>query len=169
MWKLFVYGSLMNDKVLCTLLDRLPKKSSAILSSYKRFKVKNASFPAIFKSNDNDQVNGFVLEDISYKEKQLLDLFEDEYRIVEVSSFISFNDNEMLNNTNTKNGELIDGKLKNVSEINEHKIFAYVWKENARNELDESMEWDYATFINNHLESFLKNCCLFHDEVNGKK
>ncbi len=43
----FVYGTLMADEVVSLLIRRVPKAQPAVLSGYKRYRVKGQVFPAI--------------------------------------------------------------------------------------------------------------------------
>ena len=102
----FVYGSLMNDSVLSTLLKRKPLKIKAIIHSpkYKRMKVTDQVFPGIVpvinkidteSNNDNNScadtvykdIDGFLLTDLSLRELRVFDEFEDEHymkRLVDI-------------------------------------------------------------------------------------
>ncbi|KAK8465531.1 hypothetical protein PHAVU_009G103500 [Phaseolus vulgaris] len=53
----FVYGSLLADEVVHTLLKRLPPTTPATLHDYHRFKIKGRVYPAILPVHNN-KVNG---------------------------------------------------------------------------------------------------------------
>lgn len=149
----------MNDKVLMALLKRIPNKTASTLNGFKRFQVKNASYPAIFNSSEtiNCKVNGFVLEEINEKEKLLLDLFEDEYDAIEVAEKITNNNHD--NNTKTvTNDSKSDGSTK------QEKIFAYVWKKEHFSMLDQEKEWSYDEFVENRLNGFVLNSIAFRNQ-----
>ncbi|KAF2550474.1 hypothetical protein F2Q68_00037683 [Brassica cretica] len=54
---LFVYGSLQDPQVVNVLLNRVPDHSSAVLSCFHRFKIKNRLYPTILPDG-NGQVTG---------------------------------------------------------------------------------------------------------------
>ncbi|CAL9133837.1 unnamed protein product [Musa textilis] len=83
----FVYGTLLADKVVRVLLKRVPPSSPAILHNYHRFSIKGRVYPAILPV-DCKKVAGEVLLGITDQELDILDSFEDveyERRAVEVS------------------------------------------------------------------------------------
>lgn len=47
MSRVFVYGTLLEDSIARKLLGRLPRHKPARLQGYARYRVKDASFPAI--------------------------------------------------------------------------------------------------------------------------
>lgn len=49
MSRVFVYGTLLEDSIARKLLGRLPPHKPARLQGYARYRVKNASFPAIIR------------------------------------------------------------------------------------------------------------------------
>jgi len=162
-WRLFVYGSLMNDKVLMSLLNRIPKKTKATLKSFKRSRVKNASYPAIFESK-NHFVDGFILEEINEKEKKLLDLFEDEYDAIELTQNITIKQQSTTTTTTTTTtNSTIDGINQDKSVTKS--IFAYVWKKENYSLLEMEKEWDYEEFIFNRLENFLKSSVEWKNSI----
>ena len=74
---LFVYGTLMFDAVLVTLLKRLPESRPARLKGYRRFAIRDRVYPAIIPAADCS-VCGLVLLGLTAKERRILDEFEDE-------------------------------------------------------------------------------------------
>eukprot|EP00752_Nemacystus_decipiens_P004648 g4241.t1 len=81
---LFVYGTLMNDKVLFALLDRVPKTQKACLSGYHRYRIKDHVFPAI-RPREGGSVEGLLMTGLDAREKYIFDLFEDDdYHKVDV-------------------------------------------------------------------------------------
>ncbi|PNH06093.1 AIG2-like protein, partial [Tetrabaena socialis] len=68
----FVYGTLMADEVVKTLIHRVPASKKAVLADYVRCKVQHQVFPAIVASN-GARVEGKVLLDLSDKELEILD------------------------------------------------------------------------------------------------
>jgi gamma-glutamylcyclotransferase (GGCT)/AIG2-like uncharacterized protein YtfP len=71
---LFVYGSLLNEKVLDILLKRKIENFPAVLKGYHRFCVRDAPYPAISLRTDGI-VDGKILL-IKENEKKLLDDYE---------------------------------------------------------------------------------------------
>ncbi|CAM9777592.1 unnamed protein product [Laminaria digitata] len=81
---LFVYGTLMNDKVLFALLDRNPPTQEARLSGYHRYQIKDHVFPAI-RPKEGSSVTGLFMEGLNARERLIFDLFEDDdYHKVDV-------------------------------------------------------------------------------------
>uniref|UniRef100_A0A0D9WTU5 Putative gamma-glutamylcyclotransferase n=1 Tax=Leersia perrieri TaxID=77586 RepID=A0A0D9WTU5_9ORYZ len=84
----FVYGSLMTDEVVRTIIKRVPPSSApALLPNYHRFNIKGRIYPAILPV-ESKKVAGKVIMGITDAELRILDEFEDvEYvrRRVEIS------------------------------------------------------------------------------------
>ncbi|RRT83663.1 hypothetical protein BHM03_00024933 [Ensete ventricosum] len=94
----FVYGTLMADEVVRTILKRVPPASPAVLNDYHRFSIKGRVYPAILPV-ESKKVTGrvcpltllylmLVLLEITDQELDKLDSFEDveyERRTVEIS------------------------------------------------------------------------------------
>ncbi|CAL5040982.1 unnamed protein product [Urochloa decumbens] len=72
----FVYGSLMADEVVRTILKRVPPAAPAILPNYHRFNIKGRIYPAILPVESN-KVAGLVVMGVTDEELQVLDAFED--------------------------------------------------------------------------------------------
>ena len=84
---LFVYGSLLNEKVLDILLKRKIESFPAILKGYHRFSVRSAPYPAIAQQ-ENGTVEGKVLL-LKENEKILLDEYEGpDYLCIDVTKQI---------------------------------------------------------------------------------
>jgi hypothetical protein len=84
---LFVYGTLMSEKVLTSLLQRVPTVQPAILRGFHRFCIRDRPYPAIaavpadFSSDSGPsggEVAGLVLCGLSAEEHELLDYYEAE-------------------------------------------------------------------------------------------
>lgn len=56
----FVYGTLMADEVVRVLINRVPTTRPATLHGYRRYRIKNAVYPAILPSTTTDSVKGKV-------------------------------------------------------------------------------------------------------------
>ena len=57
-------------------IEPIKKITGAKLQGYKRVQVKNAPYPAIYETNDMDEVEGILYYISSLKEIELLDIFE---------------------------------------------------------------------------------------------
>lgn len=85
---LFIYGSLMSERVLSALLHRVPQVQPALLRGFHRFRIRDRPYPAIapvaadFSASDDSvvggEVPGLVLCGLSPEEHALLDYFEDD-------------------------------------------------------------------------------------------
>lgn len=140
---LFVYGSLMAEEVLQTLLGRVPKSVAATLDGYLRFSVHGKQYPIISKLQKEDKVKGRLLYEINPRELDVLDLFEgDEYvRTAIVAHAEEGNDRrEIAAQTYVATKDTFDTLTPHLSN-----------------------DWDYAHFRANHLESFLKMCEEFQE------
>ncbi|KAH7284649.1 hypothetical protein KP509_34G064300 [Ceratopteris richardii] len=133
----FVYGSLLADEVVSTLLRRLPTTYPAFLSDFHRFSIKGRNYPAILPAK-GDKVLGRVLFGLSDNELSILDDFEDEEYLrksVEVQ------------------------RLEDGSKL---QSFAYVWADVDDEEL--YGDWDYEEWRRVHFESFLAMSSEFADD-----
>jgi len=83
-FNLFVYGTLKDESILKDLIGRIPKKIKARLYGYKKYNVKGEEYPGI-KKEKGGIVSGFLLLNLTQKEFEILDDYEeDEYiRIIE--------------------------------------------------------------------------------------
>lgn len=72
---LFVYGTLMNDEVLTSLMRCTFPKTKAIISGYNRFMVSGENYPAI-RPDKNSSVVGEVLMNVSAEQLYILDEYE---------------------------------------------------------------------------------------------
>ncbi len=83
--RLFVYGTLMDDGVICALTGRRFPKKPAVLSGYRKV-VPDGGYPYIVP--DADAVtDGFVILGLDDEALRILDRYEDEgclYRRIEV-------------------------------------------------------------------------------------
>ena len=80
---LFVYGTLMSEEVLRTLLGRVPRMRAGKLRGYERWCVAGQTYPAILQSTDTDAaaaaaVDGQLLEGLVPRELRALDYYEDD-------------------------------------------------------------------------------------------
>ncbi|KAH0871492.1 hypothetical protein HID58_078514 [Brassica napus] len=143
---LFVYGSLQDPHVVNVLLNRVPDHSSAVLSGFHRFKIKNRLYPTILPDSTG-KVTGkclywlrvlCVLKGITDDERKLLDDFEDvEYdrKAVEV----------VLTDTSEK-----------------LQVGTYVWRN--KDDPDLYGEWDFEEWKLHDREAFLTATKKFMEE-----
>lgn len=135
MTHVFVYGSLQCPEVLMTLLNRVPSLVPAILPDFKRYSVKDQSYPMIARS-PGSSVHGLILLSLTPTEIEILDAFEgEEYEKTPVTVF------------------------NQVTGSNEH-VFAYVGHILHQHLLVDK-EWDLEHFRMHHLDRFLKMCRHF--------
>ncbi|KAI5403454.1 hypothetical protein KIW84_050866, partial [Lathyrus oleraceus] len=125
----FVYGTLLADEVVRTVINRVPQSAPATLSDYHRYKIKDRVYPAILPVQTK-KVTGRVLLDISGPELHLLDEFEDvEYTRNEV---------EVLFTDNSEN----------------LRVYAYIWAN--PNDPDLYSEWDFEEWKKTQMNDFVK-------------
>ena len=76
---IFTYGSLMFSEVWNKVVQGNYYSSSATLQGYRRFCIKNQSYPGLRQTGGHDKVNGIVYHDINNHDLKLLDAFEGGY------------------------------------------------------------------------------------------
>ncbi|CAG8455097.1 21254_t:CDS:2 [Dentiscutata erythropus] len=94
----FLYGTLIFPEVIGRILSNGGKEkitvdlnsgAPAVLKGYKRYQVRGAWYPAIIKSNENDEAKGVFLKGLSYNDILKLDDFEgDQYKRMDVKVFV---------------------------------------------------------------------------------
>ncbi|CAG8588132.1 4433_t:CDS:2, partial [Dentiscutata heterogama] len=94
----FLYGTLIFPEVIGRILSDGGKEkitvdlnsgAPAVLKGYKRYQVHGAWYPAIIKSNENDETKGVFLKGLSYNDILKLDDFEgDQYKRIDVKVFV---------------------------------------------------------------------------------
>ncbi|CAG8846383.1 45937_t:CDS:2, partial [Gigaspora margarita] len=94
----FFYGSLIFPEVMGRILSDYGKEkitvhlnsgAPAVLKGYKRRQVRGAWYPAIIKSNENDEAKGILLKGLSYNDILKLDDYEgDQYKREDVKVFV---------------------------------------------------------------------------------
>jgi gamma-glutamylcyclotransferase (GGCT)/AIG2-like uncharacterized protein YtfP len=144
---IFVYGTLSHPQVVQTLLGRTIafEFPTATLSGFSRHPVKNCVFPGIIPNTPQNQVDGFLLENLSDLDRKLLDWYE---------------------------GDEYDGRTVQVSTETSTQIHAevYIWKPHLLEELKLDEKWCYKTFCKDNLEWYLENTvrpCRFEMENLG--
>ena len=76
---IFTYGSLMFSEVWNKVVQDNYYSSSATLQGYRRFCIKNQSYPGLRQTDGQGKVNGIVYHDINNRDLKLLDAFEGGY------------------------------------------------------------------------------------------
>lgn len=72
---LFIYGSLLEPKVLKTLLDRVPETDLAVARGFIALQFPGQPFPVLVPRPDS-VTTGRLLPDLTSQERALLDAFE---------------------------------------------------------------------------------------------
>ncbi|ADG13644.1 AIG2 family protein [Methanocaldococcus infernus ME] len=72
----FAYGELMKDKVLKTLIGKVPKKIKGRVYNYKKFFDNSIGYYGA-KREEGSYIDGVILIDITPKELEIFDDFED--------------------------------------------------------------------------------------------
>lgn len=148
----FVYGTLMAEEVVQTLLGRVPARCPAVISDYRRYAIINRQYPAIIPA-PGSVVRGKVMFDLSPAEMKLLDLFEDEEYTREVVSAQPGEGQELPAGEEGPTGRLpIDASV-------------YVWGDRLGKTL--KGEWDYEAWRAQYLNSYVDMCKTFPDEGDG--
>lgn len=92
--QLFVYGSLMFDEVIRSLIGRVPSKKAAYAWDCERLKICDRVYPALKllgkkSTNNNTFVSGYIYTGIKEEEYRIIDKFEDErYQINAVNTSV---------------------------------------------------------------------------------
>ncbi|KAK3155990.1 hypothetical protein QOZ80_2AG0101390 [Eleusine coracana subsp. coracana] len=134
----FVYGTLMAEEVVRVLLGRTPPSSPATLPDHQRFSIKGRVYPAILPVQGK-HVNGKVFKDLTDRELDVFDIFEDEEYVRE-----------------TVEVSLTDSSEKLLA-------YAYIWA-NA-SDPDLCGEWDFQEWRKVHLKDYLEMTQEFMDEL----
>ena len=128
---IFVYGSLMADEVILKLIHRVPTKREATVQGYKRYKLKNRSYPGAFQQ-ERSSIKGLLFFGINEEEMNILDAFEGrEYKKEEISAEV-------------EGGERISASM-----------YTYIETSVLLHEED---EWSYSNFREYHLAQFVATC-----------
>ena len=139
---IFVYGTLCSPQVLQVLLGRTPALSPARLQGHARYSVRHVLYPATIPTphQPHQQVDGFLLQDLTRQEEKLLDWFEgDEYSRVLVQVHCETKSTTMTSNTSTITSAQV-----------------YLWKDHLMDKLDLDRPWCLDTFQKQHVETYLE-------------
>ncbi len=126
---IFTYGSLMFEPVWSRLVRGTYRKTPARLHGFTRRRVRGDVYPAVFRSQDEDWVDGIVYLDVSDEDIRRLDSFE---------------------------GDLYDRQSQWVVVEGAEGVsaYAYVLKEKYAHMMDER-EWDPLWFARHGLPVFV--------------
>jgi gamma-glutamylcyclotransferase (GGCT)/AIG2-like uncharacterized protein YtfP len=78
MTNIFTYGSLMSEDIMTLVAGCAAPSEPATLHNFRRVKIRNEEYPAIFPQNGNT-VSGVLYYNLSAKALERLDHFEGEY------------------------------------------------------------------------------------------
>ena len=134
----------MSPEVVHVLLGRIPKSipSPCRVLGYSRHPVKDRVYPAMIPADKNSHVDGMIWLDLSEREMQAFDFFEeDDYqrRLLQIQ-ILAKNDNSMVP---TDDNEIVQAE-------------GYIWT-NPLSQLELNAEWSYENFCQQHLEWYLSN------------
>eukprot|EP00197_Chlamydomonas_leiostraca_P012842 CAMPEP_0202861696 /NCGR_PEP_ID=MMETSP1391-20130828/3011_1 /ASSEMBLY_ACC=CAM_ASM_000867 /TAXON_ID=1034604 /ORGANISM="Chlamydomonas leiostraca, Strain SAG 11-49" /LENGTH=156 /DNA_ID=CAMNT_0049541125 /DNA_START=141 /DNA_END=612 /DNA_ORIENTATION=+ len=140
----FVYGTLMAEEVLRSLLRRVPTNKPAVLAGYKRYRVRHASFPAILPAQPEDRVQGKVLLGLSKAELQRLDVYESGMYV------------------RTRVNPVAEGGERVTADV-------YVWREENRDDLELSAgDWSYGEWRKTNLSRWVGASASEEDDQSGQ-
>jgi gamma-glutamylcyclotransferase (GGCT)/AIG2-like uncharacterized protein YtfP len=150
-YNVFVYGTLMHKRILCTVLSldtdnhNIVHVEKAQLRGYKRFPIKSQVYPGIKKHDDeNAFVEGILLKNITRVQLETLDDFEEvgeEYERHDVKVIVP------------------------DSTVEEYDAFVYVMHEKQWNELDVENEWNHLWYEDeDNFKWFHNSAKLFADQ-----
>ena len=125
---LFVYGTLMNEEVLTSLLKCNFKKKRALLSGYGCFSVSGKNYPAIRPERES-VVTGVLINNLTLQHLEILDKFEGVF-YQRITVEVEANDN------------------------NKHQCETYTFKPEYYNLLTKT-GWSNENFRKIHMKSFI--------------
>ena len=126
--QLFCYGTLQVPEVIRAVTGQTYAGQKATLQGYTIYRVKDAEYPGIVRS-DNDEVEGILYKNVADKSMKVLDLFEgDLYR------------------RQLQCVETADGRI--------NQAWCYVIRDENKGLLT-AETWRLADFLANGLESFM--------------
>ncbi|WP_459201932.1 gamma-glutamylcyclotransferase family protein [Methanococcus sp. CF] len=74
---IFAYGELMKDERLLELINRIPERNSGKIINFEKFFDEKIGYYGV-RLKENSLVDGIILFDISSKELEIFDNYEDE-------------------------------------------------------------------------------------------
>lgn len=146
MQKLFVYGTLMNDEVLASLLTGRFAKTKALLSGYQCLAVLNEDYPAIRPAKDS-MVNGELISGLSPEHLRVLDQYEGKYYQRTTVTVVTTENSEC---------DSVCSRECNRGCNRKYQCETYVFKQQYYNLLSES-GWSNAVFRTKYMQAFINN------------
>jgi gamma-glutamylcyclotransferase (GGCT)/AIG2-like uncharacterized protein YtfP len=127
---LFAYGTLMFPDVIGAVIGRTPEGHQASAQGFLRLEVAGQTFPGLIadRSAPDNAVNGILYPNLSAREWQLLNAFEDGFYVLS-EIVVAANGTETL-------------------------ALAYLVPESSRHVLGDA-PWNEALFREKHLEGFV--------------
>jgi gamma-glutamylcyclotransferase (GGCT)/AIG2-like uncharacterized protein YtfP len=171
--KIFVYGTLMAESVVTTLIGRMPPHDKARVVGYVRYPVRDRVYPAIIPVTTPHLhpaaavvVEGLLLRDLHEGEMRRLDWFEGtDYRRVNVrvellhSATATTGEPESSSSTTTPTKDESAQVAESSSSTSTTSLlytlaYMYEWN-NPVEMLDTTRAWDYEDFLQNHLDGYV--------------
>ena len=152
----FVYGTLMYPQVLHVLLNRVPSNSKAVICGYKRYNIKGQVFPGVSPvSSLESKVEGVLLRELTPEDMIIFDEFEgDEYYKLPVHAQLLENGSENVSES---------AAIATATATTTVPASVYIWQDSLKGLL--YGEWDPEAFATTHLESYVKMCEAFAEEL----
>jgi len=108
MTNVFVYGSLMFKSVWQYVVRGAYQSTAASVYGFTRYAVKDEAFPAVLKTQPNDQLNGLLYFDVSASDLKKLDDYEGElYLRQTIKAFYAQPDTPSNNKRKSHTDELL--------------------------------------------------------------
>lgn len=123
--------------MLSLVVGRMPSTLPGTLFGYTRYAIKERVYPGIVRTEPKAAVQGLLVTELSDKEMQQLDAFEDDDYIRSLEPIAA------------AGGEKVDA-------------YCYVWKDELKNELKPT-PWDYDKDFMPHIDDYLVNTKKFVD------
>jgi gamma-glutamylcyclotransferase (GGCT)/AIG2-like uncharacterized protein YtfP len=160
----FVYGTLMAEQVVTSLLGRMPSHTKARVMGYTLHPVRDVVYPAVIPVDDivgAAAVEGLLLQDLAPGEMRRLDWYEGtDYKRVTVLVELLLPDDA----TTTTNAEPLEAAAAvSTTTITTTKTttsaFMYQW-DTLLDRLDTERPWDYEAFVRNHLPEYVSAAAM---------
>jgi Gamma-glutamyl cyclotransferase, AIG2-like len=172
--KIFVYGTLMAEQVVTTLIGRMPSYTKARVLGFRRHPVRDVVYPAVIPvaitREDHDDVGaaaaveGLLLQDLAPGEMQRLDWYEgtDYKRVAVLVELLQPNNNDDNATTKAEPSEAaaaVTAAAAVSTTTTTTSAFMYQW-DSPLDQLDIDRPWDYEAFLRNHLPEYISAAAL---------
>jgi gamma-glutamylcyclotransferase (GGCT)/AIG2-like uncharacterized protein YtfP len=168
--KIFVYGTLMAEQVVTSLLGRMPSHTKARVMGYTRHPVRDVVYPAVIpaititREEEDDvvgaaAVEGLLLQDLAPGEMRRLDWYEGtDYKRVSVLVELLLPDDDNNDDTTTTKAEPSEkaaavSTTRTTTTTTTTSAYMYQW-DSLLERLDTERSWDYEAFVRNHLPDY---------------